>query len=142
MCRDRLISTFKEKNSLWCTLNNADVWWCVCQCCGHYTVDTHKDGVFPLTYYSKVPIIQYRKLLQRNQMNLPGSSRGLWIDLDNPKIKEIKNNYLHEYPIFCLSGIHLPFLSGKRTPLSKRRPVPHSMSGMVLSIPVPCTETW
>lgn len=65
-----------------------------------------KDEVFPYHIAPQIPISPSRKLSQRNEMNLPGSSRGLGIELDNPKEGKLKKNYLHGYPFFFF---FLPF---------------------------------
>lgn len=91
--------------------------------------------------YQKCPPVSIGSCYREIGMNLPGSPRGFWVELDNPKGKEIKKDYSHGYPLFCLLLFCFvfafpksfpPFFSAKRTPLLGGWPTAYSLSGMAL----------
>lgn len=80
----------------------------------------------PIMLYPKYPPVSIGICYKEIGMNLPGSPRGFWSELDNPKSKEVKKNDSPGYPLFavvillcfCLSKIlpHPRFLFQEREP--------------------------
>lgn len=127
------------KNESQHTLNNVGVLWLYASAMDLYCGCGQRWSSSLIILHSKCPSVNIGSYYKEIGMYLPGSPRGFWIELENPKIREIKKNYLHKYSLFVgfsFLGSLSPLFSGKRTLLSSGGPVLYSSSGMTLH---PCS---
>lgn len=106
------------KNESQHTLNNVGVLWLYASAMDLYCGCGQRWSSSLIILHSKCPSVNIGSYYKEIGMYLPGSPRGFWIELENPKIREIKKNYLHKYSLFVVFS----FLGSLSPPLQEREP--------------------